>query len=409
MRAWLESTRSALSSIRAHGFRSILTTLGVVIGVASVIAVIAVFQGLSSSISDQFAGLGGNSLTIRADTSFEDQMQGRRSRLGFRDYRHLVDHVDGVRDISPTFDVFGDFGGTVRAGRVSAFTRVMASTPSYQDAHQVFPKLGRFLTDSDNASRRRVCVIGEKLRTNLKLPANPVGMFIEVGGEWFKVVGLMEVRGEMLGFSQDDFLLIPFNTGQALSVRGVEPDLRINLQLHDMAQMDETADRIKALLRQLRGLKPGQPDDFKVESAEQLSGSFSDIINMVALVFAGIVGISLLVGGIGIMNVMLVSVTERTREIGICKALGATRRHILMQFLIEACVLSALGGVIGVVSGYALGAFISALVPGLPAATVPWWAVLVAFGFSGLVGVVFGLVPAAKAARLDPIESLRYE
>ena len=406
---WAESARSALGSIRAHGFRSFLTTLGIVIGVASVIAVVSIFQGLSRSISDQFAGLGSNSLTIRADTTFEDQMQGKRSRIGYRDYRYLVDHLDDVRDIAPSFDVLGDYGGNVHSGKASAFTRVMASTPSYQDSHQSYPRVGRFITASDNDSRRRVCVVGEKLRQNLKLPVNPIGHYIVVGGEWFKVVGAMEARGEIFGFSQDDFLLIPFNTGLALAVDGVEPDLRISLQVEDIDRVDEIRARIVALLRASRALGQGDADDFKVETAEQLSGSFSEIIGMVAMVFAGIVSVSLLVGGIGIMNIMLVSVTERTREIGICKALGASRRSVMAQFLLEAVILSVLGGVIGVISGFFLAYLVSALIPGFPAASAPWWAICLAVGFSTAVGLLFGILPASKAASLDPIDALRYE
>jgi putative ABC transport system permease protein len=282
-------------------------------------------------------------------------------------------------------------------------------TTSYQDAYQIYPQIGRFILDGDEQSRRRVCVIGAKLRESLKLPVNPLGTFLEISGEWFKIVGVTEARGEMFGLSQDDYILIPFATGQALEGNRAEQDIAITFTVQHIEQLDAVQSRVTQLLRQLHRLRPGTDDDFKVQTAKQLTESFTQIVNSMTLVLGGVVGISLLVGGIGIMNVMLVSVTERTREIGICKALGAKRHHILMQFLIESSTLAMLGGIAGLLLGYLLGALVSKLIPGFPEAVMPWWAVLLACGFSTVVGVVFGIMPAAKAANLSPIEALRYE
>ena len=177
-----------------------------------------------------------------------------------------------------------------------------------------------------------------------------------------------------------------------------------------MAELDNISATITRLLRSAHNLGKDEEDDFRIQTAQQLQDTFESILNTVTVVMSGIVGISLLVGGIGIMNIMLVSVTERTREIGICKAIGAKRHHILLQFLLEALVLCLLGGLIGLVFGYGIGALAASLIPGLPAeAYTPWWAVVLALGFSAVVGVVFGMLPAAKAANLDPISSLRYE
>ena len=405
----IESFRSALQSIRAHGFRSFLTSLGIIIGVASVIAVVSMVQGLSASISAQFKGMGANSLAVYADTPFEEQLQGKQNVLGMRDYEAIVDHIDGISNVSPRFGPFGQFGTTVRQAGHSTFTRISAVTSAYENANQVFPAQGRFLSPSDDASRRRVCVIGSKVHENLKLPANPIGSFIEIGGEWFKVIGVTETRGEAFGMSKDDYILIPFSVGRAIAGTDQKLDIMISFTVNDLDQLEAVQGRLTGMLRKAHKLKPGQPNDFKVETSQELTSSFETIITTMTVVLGGIVGVSLLVGGIGIMNIMLVSVTERTREIGICKALGAQRHHILLQFLIEATTLSLLGGLIGLILGYALGFGAAKMIPDFPDAVVPWWAVVMAFGFSSLVGILFGIMPAAKAANLNPIDALRYE
>lgn len=410
MYSLLESLRSALASIRAHALRSFLTSLGIIIGVASVIAVVSLIQGLSYSITSQFEGLGSNSLTLRSETPFSEAMQGKRNRLTLRDFEYVVHHIDDITDVTPIiYNAAGTANGAIRYRNQTTVTNVIGTRGNFQDSRQIYSEIGRFVTDADDQSRRRIVVIGPKLREDLKLPEDPIGEFIEMGGEWFKIVGVTESRGEMFGMSQDDFAVIPFSTALALSNDPLRQDLQISFNVTDIDQIDQVSDRITGLLRQLHELKPGQPDDFKVETASQLTETFSSVIGSITVVLGGIVGVSLLVGGIGIMNIMLVSVTERTREIGISKALGAKRHHILLQFLIEAMVLSILGGAVGVVIGYALGFGVAKMIPGFPNAMVPWWAVALAFGFSTVVGIVFGLMPAAKAARLDPIEALRYE
>jgi len=405
----VESFRSALQSIFAHGFRSFLTSLGIIIGVASVIAVVSIVQGFSASISSEFKGLGSNSLTVQAYTPFEEALQGKENVLSLGDYERIVAHIDDISNVSPTFAPFGNFGTTVRAGSQTSFTQVLAVTEAYMESSQVFPQTGRFIRASDDASRRKVCVIGSKLLEKLRLPADPVGQFLEIGGEWFKIIGVTEEKGEAFGFSKDDYILIPFSVGQIVAGTSTRLNISISFTVDDIEQIDAVQGRVTSLLRQAHHLKPGQRNDFKVQSAQQLSDAFEKIVGMMTLVLGGIVGISLLVGGIGIMNIMLVSVTERTREIGICKALGAQRHHILLQFLIEATTLSLLGGLVGLVLGYLLGFGVAKLIPGFPGAVVPWWAVLMSFGFSSLVGILFGIMPAAKAANLHPIDALRYE
>jgi len=405
----LESIRSALESIRAHGFRSLLTSLGIIIGVTSVIAVVSIVQGLSYTVNAQFAGLGGNSLTIRSYTPFKKQLQGRFARLTDRDMQVIERRIEGISDITPILYTQSGRRGAISYRSQTSFSQVIGIGPSYLEVNSVFPENGRFFTREDDERRRLVCAIGVDIIENLEMPENPIGEYFRLGNEWCKIVAVMERRGELLGFSQDDYVLLPYGTAKRIMGNRRDLDIQIQLLVDDIGRQEEVKERIRRVLRQEHGLKANEPDDFRVQTPEQLTESFNAVINTITAVSAGIVGISLLVGGIGIMNIMLVSVTERTREIGILKALGATRQDILMQFLIEALTLCMIGGLVGIGIGYGLGALVATLLPGFPAAYVPFWAVGLSFGFCAAVGVVFGIVPAAKAAQLDPIDALRYE
>ena len=412
--AFQECLRSALMAVRAHKLRSFLTVLGVIIGISSVICVFALMQGLTKSITQQFEGLGSSTLTLRSYTPLTDALRGKINRLKPSDLEQLRFRIDGINNITPLVYAGARFGAEVRNGSNVANGQLFGTTPSYQEVNRVYPVRGRFLTRQDDESRRRVVVLGEQMRKDLKLPEDPTGHFVQIGREWFKVVGLLEPRGVVFGQNQDSILLMPYQT--ALAVTGVltqQPDLWVTFSATDPDSLDETKRRVAALMRRLHGLKEDQENDFVVESAETIAKTVQSISLTLTLVVSGIVGISLLVSGVGIMNIMLVSVTERTREIGIAKALGAPRRYILMQFLMEAMVLAALGGVVGIAIGYGMAFGISKLIArsleGFPSPSVPWWAVLGSCAFSALIGMVFGMLPATKAAKLAPIDALRYE
>ena len=403
----IESSRSALAAIFANRLRSFLTTLGIIIGVASVIAVVSVTGGMSAFIGDSFASLGADSLTIRSYTPFEDLMKGVRSRLTPADLELIEKRGEGIASITPVLEA--NRSSQIKYGPQTAYSQIMGTTYAYQDVAQSYTENGRFLAQSDNLTRRRVAVIGEDVRENLSLPEDPINEYVELSGEWFKIVGLLEPMGDIMGQSRDNIVLIPYSTMVSIQGNQSRIDNGIQLNLTPTANVENVSSQLTTLLRNAHDLSSDEDDDFRIQTAEQLMEQFDQILGTLTMVIGGIVSISLLVGGIGIMNIMLVSVTERTREIGICKAIGAKSHHILMQFLIEALLLSLLGGLIGLISGYGLGMLIANSIPDFPPANVPLWAASLALGFSGFVGVLFGILPAAKAARLDPIDALRYE
>ena len=405
----VESLRSALQAIRAHALRSFLTTLGIIIAVTAVIAVVSLIQGFRHSVTTTFATMGANSLTIQSDETQEDYLAGKVVKVTPDDMRVIQHDVFGISNITPILTL-ADFGsGAIQYGDQTAYAGIYGTTSSHAENTSFYPVMGRYITPSDDLGHRRVAVIGQTLITDLNLPKNPLGQYLEMYGQWFKIIGVLKKLGSIGGQDQDDRIYIPYGTAHSLLGAATVPDVAINLTINNLQNLDSVVGRITEVLRRQHHLKPGQHNDFLVQTPEQTLGTFNKVLNSITLILGGIVGISLLVGGIGIMNIMLVSVTERTREIGICKSLGARRRDILLQFLIEAVILSLIGGIIGLLLGYGIGVLVAHLVPQFLGAHVPWWAVVLAFGFAAGVGVLFGIAPAAKAASLNPIDALRYE
>ena len=271
---------------------------------------------------------------------------------------------------------------------------------------------GRFFTPLDVEAKKRVCTIGEQIAEKLSLGDDPIGKTIRINDTAFTVVGIMESKGSSFGQDRDDLVLIPFSTAGLLYGADAMRSIRLDLQARDAARIDLAKEQIKEILRTRHQIKKGKKDDFRIILQEEILKTVSKVLTSTSLIMGAVVGIALLVGGIGIMNIMLVSVTERTREIGVRKAIGARRQDVMLQFLIEAITLSGVGGVLGIIGGMGLAAATRALIArwiDFPQVFTPIWAIALAFGFCAILGVIFGIYPAAKASKLDPIDALRYE
>ena len=399
----LELIRLAISRLGTARLRAMLTMLGVIIGVGSIVALVAVAQGATSGITDRIQGLGTNLLTVSPGASrsgFTRLAAGSATTLTIED-ASAISQVTGVAAVAPELST----QKVVIAGLQNETTTVIGTTPAYLEVRTYTMWQGTFLNQAAVDGSLRVAVIGATTADNLGLDGTSIGQTIAVGGIPFQLVGIMQPKGSSGITSQDDAVLIPLTTAQHYFV-GTDKVRTISVSVASAALIDQTQADLTVLLEQRHGTN-GTNDDFSITSQAQLLSTFSSITGLLTVLLGGIASISLLVGGIGIMNIMLVSVRERTREIGIRKAIGARSSDILFQFLIEALVLSLLGGLIGILVGV-LASWLIGLIAGWGFIFNPF-TVIVAVGFSLVVGVVFGVWPARQAARLDPIASLRYE
>jgi putative ABC transport system permease protein len=401
-----DNFRIALQAIWANKLRSLLTMLGIIIGVAAVIAVVSIVQGLNHVIATEFEGVGVTYLMVfpRQDPQDPD-FAGREVVLTYEDGLAIMEEAAGLELFNPVFYR----PEQTRSGERRHATTLLGTGASHQEVSNHWVERGRFFSDLDMRRASRVALVGQEVIDELELEEPVLGSDLIVGSSSFTIIGVMEYKGEMVGRSQDDFVLIPITT--AREIYGVEAlkQLRLDFKATSANTVDLAKDEIKEVLRRRHRIPDGTKDDFRVLLQEELLDRIGSILGTVTSVVGGVVSIALLVGGIGIMNIMLVSVTERTREIGIRKAVGARRSDILIQFLIEAVTISLVGGLIGILAGWGLGVLGANAIPNFPAAHVPLWAVALGFGFAALVGVFFGTYPAAKAAALDPIDALRYE
>jgi len=394
----------ALGRLGTGKLRTALTMLGVIIGVASVVALVAVGQGATSGISSRLQGLGTNLLTVNAGASFSGSTRGA---AGSSTTLKLADAVAlrslaGVEAVAPELST----QKLVVAGTKNTTTTVIGTTADYPTVRAYTIWQGSFLTSASIDAGLRVAVLGATTADDLGLGASAIGTDITVGGLPFRVVGILQAKGGTGFASPDDEVLVPVSTANSLLVGGSSVR-SIGVSVATPDQMTTVTAEITAALRERHGLTGTAADDFTVQNQDQLLATVSSVTTLLSVLLAGIASISLIVGGIGIMNIMLVSVRERTREIGIRKAIGARGRDILAQFLIEALALSLAGGLVGIAVGLAISALIG-VIAGWGFIFSPL-TVVAAVGFSLLVGIVFGVWPASQAARLDPVVALRYE
>ena len=398
-----EILRVALESLRANKLRSALTMLGIVIGVAAVITMVALGRGARTAIQEQIAAMGTDVLTVRPGQGF-GSARGPSTRLTVEDAEAVAREASLVFKVAPEIS---DGGVQIEMGNTNANVRVTGSNADFADVNNYSVALGRFFTAREDQARQRVAVLGGAVPTVLGSTATSiVGQTIRIRDVPFEVVGVLEEKGSRGFFNPDEQVLIPLQTAR-FRVLGSNRVSNFSAKIEDPTKMSAAMAQIERVLRREHRLRPGQANDFWVQDRQELLGTQEETTKTFTFLLAGIAAVSLLVGGIGIMNIMLVSVTERTREIGVRKALGATRRAILAQFLLEALVLCILGGAVGIVLGAVTSKILSDAADWNMDVSVG--AVLLAVAFSAGVGLFFGLWPANRAARLDPIDALRYE
>lgn len=400
------SVKMALDGLVTNKLRSLLTMLGIIIGVGAVIAMVSLGFGVSDRIQSSISALGSNLIIVipGGTTSTGQRVQaGTGARLTYDDSKAIAKQVDSINYVAPAVSR----SYQVIFNNQNWITQVEGTTPEFLPVRNFEMGRGEFFTSKDVDSRARVAVIGATIAENLFLDSNPIGQTIRINKAPFTVIGVLKAKGQTaMGTDQDDLIVVPITTAMQ-RMMGITYIHRISIQAADEASIDPVQEDITTLLRTRHRIQPKADNDFTVRNLAAVMQTATETTNNMTLLLGNVAGISLLVGGIGIMNIMLVSVTERTREIGIRKALGATYNNILLQFLIEAMFISLVGGSIGI----ALGLVASALISNYLGfgVVISWLAVVVAFIFSVAVGLFFGIYPARKAALLNPIDALRYE
>ncbi|MGD2110132.1 MAG: ABC transporter permease [Phycisphaerae bacterium] len=397
---------TAFIQIGANKGRSILTTLGIIIAVTSTITVVSIVQGFGNYMTHKMRQYGTQFMVVRPYTPPEMRRRGmRRVRLDMGDIEAVRCECRDIQRISPfVYTHMAEVGyGPEKATEIP----MRGVSEQYQTIRNFFVDKGRFFGPVDIDHHARVVVLGRTLLKLLEADDSIVGDYVFVDGERFLVIGLLAPKGGLIQDDQDKTIMIPYTTAI-----NMYPANRTALFFLAEATSEQTIPRahgqITRVLRRRHGLRPGQPDDFSIDRQDQMLHEFEKFRNVASGILAGIVSISLLVGGIGIMNMMLVSVAERTREIGLRKSIGGRRRDIMTQFLTEAVVLCTVGGCFGVLAGYAI-TYVTSLHPKMPDVSVASWSVALGLGFAAGTGVVFGIIPAFKAALLHPIDALRHE
>ncbi len=415
-RGFGENVRFALLAVRTHKLRAGLTVLGIVVGVATVIAMVSIVTGFNNNMVRNFQSFGATLVQFqkyeaRFGPGHRGEDEKRRKDLTYEDALALKAAVPEMRAVSPERYLWNTDVHVRYRDAETTTPVVLGATPDYSMANNHFVGYGRFVTESDLEHGSNVMIIGEDVRQALFAREDPLNKSVTLNGTPYVVIGVFDIKGKMMGRSNDNFVLLPFTAfdHQFPFIKTSGGDtIHIATVPYRPDQVALITEKGRAVLRTRRHVPFNKPDDFAIFTPDKMIESFQGITRGITFAMIFIAFISLLIGGVGVMNIMLVSVTERTREIGVRKAVGAFRRDIVLQFLTEATTLSLIGGAIGVVAGIAIPALVKRAFDALPAET-PAWAVLVGLLVSVSVGIFFGLYPAVKASRLDPIEALRYE
>jgi putative ABC transport system permease protein len=399
---------SAVKALRTNKLRSVLTALGIIVGVAAVITVVSLVRGLERSILAQVQRAGSQVLFVRplmqGDVPFEEFSKVRDRDLTLADMKALERAVPQIAQVTPLAVASTELKASGRSTQVT----LLMSDDSYLELNDLRIATGRNFVPSDLRLGNKVAIIGSRVLERLAIKGNPIGQYLQTPVLSLEIIGVLEEQGTTVVADPDSNVIIPLSTGMPLLNETQRRQLFCSVRIDDRMNAEDGADLVTDALRRIKGVKPKEQEGFRVFTPRQFASIVGSITGVIGTVAGGMVSIALLVGGIGIMNIMLVSVTERTREIGVRKAVGATRRELLVQFVIEASLLSVLGGAAGLVLGYGIGAVLSYAFLGA-VSPVPLWALICAFAVPAMIGIAFGLYPAWKASELDPIECLRYE
>lgn len=399
-----ETVRSSIRTLWSHKMRSALTMLGIIIGTGALVAVMSLVSGLNRTVAAQFQSVGTDIISVSrypwVQMGDAEEYQNRKN-ITLED-SEAVGRLESIGLTAPNIHTRQSIS---HEGHSVRMTLVTGTTPEYETIDNFAVGAGRFITGLDVDRRKNSAVLGADVAAELFDLRDPIGKDIRIGGRKFTVVGLLEEKGDILGSSLDDLVLIPFTTFE--KVFGHRRSVVIDCQPASGVSMERAMEDIRQLMRSRRKVPRDAPDDFAINTQDDLTSFYNQLTGVLYMAMIGIVALALLVGGIGVMNVMLVSVAERTKEIGVRKAIGARRRDITMQFLVESVFLTCVGGAVGILGGGGLGFLVGKLSP-LPASVTPA-AVALAVGFALATGLLFGVYPASRAGRLRPIEALRYE
>jgi len=400
----LESIRVSFESIRNNKLRSFLTTLGIIIGVMTVIIVVSIIAGLQAKVQEVFSSIGSNVIYVQRHSWVSmgpnDWRRMMRNYVDFDDYKIVKEMMTSAEEVG--ISISRMFPVKYKNERLDAIQTQGVSENSFK-INNITVEMGITFSADDIKYKRNVCIIGKDIQKNIFKSENPIGKTITLDGKKYLVQGITEEKGSVFGQSMDEVIYIPYTV--MVKYYGEEAR-RLSIEVRSTTP-DETIEELRWIMRLSHSLKPNEDDNFSINTSDALMNQWKSLTTAIFLIMIAIGTLSLVVGGIGIMNIMLVSVSERTREIGIRKSIGAKDREILLQFLFESITISLTGGIIGIIAGFTI-AFTISKFSNLPFA-IPLWAVLLGFLFSVSAGLFFGILPARKAASLDPVECLRYE